>query len=95
MKHCFYCKNPLSEGIVALNLKNKSFLKLLDLKPEEIAGLIELSAAFKAKKKAGLSHRLCEGKTIALIFESTRSLVFDEAENRMQTIKAVMAATLV
>ena len=28
------------------------------------------------------------------VFESSRSIVFDEAENRMHTIKAVMAATL-
>ena len=29
------------------------------------------------------------------VFESPASIVFDEAENRMHTIKAVMAATLV
>ena len=28
------------------------------------------------------------------VIESERSIVFDEAENRMHTIKAVMAATL-
>ena len=28
------------------------------------------------------------------VFESSQSIVFDEAENRMHTIKAVMAATL-
>ena len=28
------------------------------------------------------------------VFESPQSLVFDEAENRMHTIKAVIAATL-
>ena len=28
------------------------------------------------------------------VFESPQSIVFDEAENRMHTIKAVMAATL-
>jgi ornithine carbamoyltransferase len=28
------------------------------------------------------------------VFESERSIVFDEAENRMHTIKAVMVATL-
>ena len=28
------------------------------------------------------------------VFESKQSVVFDEAENRMHTIKAVMAATL-
>lgn len=54
-----------------LNLKNKSFLKLLDFTPEEIAGLIDLAADFKAKKKVGISHRFCEGKSIALVFEKT------------------------
>ena len=29
------------------------------------------------------------------VFESAASIVFDEAENRMHTIKAVMAATLI
>ena len=29
------------------------------------------------------------------VFEGSQSIVFDEAENRMHTIKAVMAATLV
>ena len=28
------------------------------------------------------------------VFESSQSIVFDEAENRLHTIKAVMAATL-
>jgi len=28
------------------------------------------------------------------VFESSHSIVFDEAENRMHTIKAVMVATL-
>ena len=54
-----------------MNLKNKHFLKLLDFTPEEITGLLDLAADLKAKKKAGVSHRLCEGKSIALIFEKT------------------------
>ncbi len=54
-----------------MNLKNQHFLKLLDLTPDEIAGLLELAAELKAKKKAGTPHRLCEGKSIALIFEKT------------------------
>ena len=52
-------------------LKNKSFLKLLDFTPAEIEGLLDLAAELKAKKKAGIPHRLCEGKSIALIFEKT------------------------
>ena len=54
-----------------MNLKNKHFLKLLDFMPEEIAGLLDLAADLKAKKKAGIPHRICEGKNIALIFEKT------------------------
>ncbi len=54
-----------------MNLKGKHFLKLLDFTPEEIGGLIDLAAELKAKKKAGVPHRLCEGKNIALIFEKT------------------------
>ena len=54
-----------------MDLKNKSFLKLLDFTPEEIDGLITLAADLKEKKKAGIPHRLCEGKNIALIFEKT------------------------
>ena len=54
-----------------MNLKNKHFLKLLDFTPEEITGLLDLAAELKAKKQAGIPHRLCEGKNIALIFEKT------------------------
>ncbi len=58
-----------------MNLKNKSFLKLLDLTPAEIGGLIDLAADLKAKKKAGIPHRMCEGKNVVLLFEkdSTRT----------------------
>ena len=58
-----------------ISLKNKSFLKLLDLTPDEISGLLELAADLKQKKKAGISHKLCEGKNVALLFEkdSTRT----------------------
>jgi ornithine carbamoyltransferase len=53
------------------SLRGRNFLKLLDFSPAEIAGFLELAAALKAKKKAGIPHRLCEGKNIALIFEKT------------------------
>jgi ornithine carbamoyltransferase len=58
-----------------MNLKGKSFLKLLDFTPEEIQGLLDLSAELKAKKKAGIAHDTLHGKNIALIFEkaSTRT----------------------
>ena len=54
-----------------MDLKNKHFLKLLDFTPEEIDGLLKLSAELKRQKKEGIPHRLCEGKSIALVFEKT------------------------
>ena len=54
-----------------MNLKGKSYLKLLDFTSEEIGGLIDLAAELKAKKKAGIPHDIHKGKNIALIFEKT------------------------
>ena len=51
--------------------KGRSFLTLLDYSPEEISYLLDLAAELKAKKKAGVAHRLHEGKNVALIFEKT------------------------
>ena len=63
-----------------MQLKGKSFLKLLDFTPEEINGLIELAKDLKDKKKKGIPHRLCEGKNIALIFEKTSKLKIQKIE---------------
>ncbi len=52
-------------------MKNQHFLKLLDFTPAQIGELLDLAADLKAKKKAGIPHRLCEGKSVALIFEKT------------------------
>lgn len=56
-------------------LKNRSFLKLLDYTKDEIKYLLELSVELKAKKYAGNEAHRLTGKNIALIFEksSTRT----------------------
>ncbi|MBQ3927940.1 MAG: ornithine carbamoyltransferase [Clostridia bacterium] len=54
-----------------MTLKGRNFLKLLDFSSEEIEYLIDLSAKLKDEKKKGVSHRMCEGKNVALIFEKT------------------------
>ena len=55
-----------------IDLKGRSFLKLLDFTPEEILYLIDLSAELKEKKKKGIStQELHRGKNVALIFEKT------------------------
>ncbi len=58
-----------------MNLKGRSFLTLLDFTPAEITYLLDLAAELKAKKKAGIPHRIHEGKNIVLLFEkdSTRT----------------------
>ncbi len=60
---------------MAHNLKNRSFLKLLDFTPGEINYLLELSADLKKAKYAGTEQQKLKGKNIALIFEkdSTRT----------------------
>jgi len=52
-------------------LKGRNFLKLLDFTPAEIGEFLDIAAKLKAEKKAGISHRMFEGKNIALIFEKT------------------------
>ena len=53
------------------NLKNRSFLKLLDFTPEEIRYLLDLARDLKKAKKAGTEVQHLKGKNIALIFEKT------------------------
>ena len=48
----------------------------------------------KIGKEQGEKYGFTELEVTDEVFESPQSLVFDEAENRMHTIKAVMAATL-
>ncbi len=54
-----------------MDLRGRSFLKLMDFTPEEISGLVALAAELKAMKKAGVPHANHAGKNIALIFEKT------------------------
>ena len=54
-----------------VNLKSKSFLKLLDFTTEEIEYLIDLSSKLKKQKKSGESQRKFNNKSVALIFEKT------------------------
>ena len=54
-----------------MNLKGRSYLKLLDFTPDEIQYLIDLAADLKARKKQGVAHDMHRGKNIALIFEKT------------------------
>lgn len=60
---------------MAINLRNRSFVKLLDFTPDEIRYLLERSAEVKAAKKNGREEKRLVGKNIALIFEkdSTRT----------------------
>lgn len=56
---------------MAVNLKGKSFLTLMDLTPLEIRYLLDLSHDLKAKKRAGIFNYILKGKNIVLLFEKT------------------------
>ena len=56
---------------MALNLKNRNFLTLLDFAPEEIRLMLDVSHEYKRLKRAGIAHKIHEGKQVALLFEKT------------------------
>ena len=58
-----------------IDLREKSYLKLLDFSSEEIRYLLDCAIKFKQLKKQNITHDYLKGKNIALIFEkdSTRT----------------------
>ena len=56
---------------MAVNLKGKSFLTLLDLTPQEIRYLLDLGHDLKAKRRTGIYAPALKGKHIVLLFEKT------------------------
>ncbi|QVK06715.1 ornithine carbamoyltransferase [Mycoplasma mycoides] len=60
---------------MALNLKSKSFLKLLDFCPREIRYLLDLSRDLKRAKYTGNEIQTMQGKNVVLLFQkdSTRT----------------------
>lgn len=74
---------------MAFNLRNRSFLKLLDYTQEELKFLLDLSKNLKDAKYGGYEKSKLTGKNIALIFEkaSTRTrcafetAAFDQGAN--------------
>ena len=60
---------------VHVNLQGRSFLRVADFAPEELAHLLDLAARLKREKRERSEVRRLEGRNIALIFEksSTRT----------------------
>ncbi|MGL4742510.1 MAG: ornithine carbamoyltransferase [Sarcina sp.] len=56
---------------MAINLKGRNFLSLMDFEPYEIRYLLDLSHDLKAKKRSGIKGNLLEGKNIVLLFDKT------------------------
>ena len=56
---------------MAVKLRGKSYLKLLDFTPAEIRYLLDLSKDFKSMKRSGVPHKYLDGKNIVLLFEKT------------------------
>ena len=56
---------------MAVNLKGRSFLTLMDFTPEEIRYMLDLAHDLKAKKRAGIYNNVLAGKNICLLFEKT------------------------
>ncbi|MBF8187275.1 ornithine carbamoyltransferase [Nonomuraea sp. K274] len=72
--------------LTAFDLRDRSFLKELDLTPEEFEQLLRLSAELKAERQAGAERQRLRGRHLALIFEkpSTRTRCAFEVAGREQ-----------
>ena len=53
---------------MSIDLRGRSFLKLLDFTPAEAVRLLELAASLKEEKRTGTEVRRLAGKNLALIF---------------------------
>ena len=60
---------------MAKNFKGRSFLKLADFTADDIRLMLDTAHEYKRLKNAGISHRIHQGKNVALLFEkaSTRT----------------------
>ena len=56
---------------MAVNLKGRHFLTLMDFTPEEIRYMLDLAHDLKAKKRAGIHNEVLKGKNVVLLFEKT------------------------
>ena len=56
---------------MALNIRGRHFLTLLDYTPAEIRYLLDMSKEFKNLKRNGVPHKYLQGKNIVLLFEKT------------------------
>ena len=50
-----------------VDLRGKSFLKILDFSAEEILYLVDLAARLKADKKSGCERKMLSDKNIVLL----------------------------
>jgi len=60
---------------MAINLRGRSFLKLLDFSTSEIRYLLDLAINLKNLKRSGIVNKTLEGKNVVILFEkdSTRT----------------------
>ena len=56
---------------MAVNLKGRSFLTLMDFSKEEIRYMLDLAHDLKSKKRMGICGDRLKGKNIVLLFEKT------------------------
>ena len=56
---------------MAINLKGRSFLSIMDFTPQEVRYLLDLAHDLKSKKRAGIRTDSLKGKNIVLLFEKT------------------------
>jgi len=62
---------PIQACMSELDITGRSFLTIHDFTPAEVRALLDLAVEIKAAQKAHESHRLLEGRAVAMIFMKT------------------------
>lgn len=60
---------------MAFNLRNRSFLKLLDFTPKEIQYMLDLARDLKRAKYAGTETQTLKGKNIVLLLKKIQHVL--------------------
>ncbi len=69
MECCMKQKEKERRDKMAVNLKGRSFLTLMDFTPEEIRYMLDLAHDKGKEKRAGIHNEVLMGKNIVLLFE--------------------------
>ena len=78
---------------MAVNLKGRSFLTLMDFTPEEIRYMLDLAHDLKTKKRSGIQGEMLKGKNIVLLCDKTSTRTRQRSWADFLTVSSIAATS--